>query len=204
MQASVDQANWQAAIQRIINQALPNDEYQIICFHQSKSSESLYVDILFENLLFQFRFAFHDRDENNPDLYSFNLRAYPQDHALIHNLQQILRHRQRGTLLTYQHFVALSLIEKLAQFHDSTIQFHDDQFWEHHVPVTKPSLEMSLEFLWSHQLLVIKHATKQVFLSESGQQLLNFYWDVADQYLEEPMWDRNPRTQTPDELRNLS
>lgn len=202
MITNVDQANWQAAIHHLIARALPNEDYQVVCFHQSKSSESLYVDILFENFLFQFRFAFHDRQENNPDLYSFNLRAYPHDPALILDLQRILRHRQQGTQLTYQHFAALSLVEKLAQFNDSPLQFRGGQFWENTVSVN-PSLEINLEFLWVHQLLVIKHATKQIFLSESGQQLLDFYWDVADQYLEEPVWDRNLRTQTPQELKNF-
>lgn len=203
MSTPVDQANWQSAIHYVISQALPNDDYQVVCFHQSKSSESLYVDILLENFLFQFRFAFHDHHEPNPDLYSFNLRAYPQDQLLIHDLQQILRHRPQGTILTYKHFVTLSLVEKLGQFQSTPLTRQDDLFWDHHQPLIDHQLAITLDFLWRHQLLLIKHATKQIFLSDSGKHLLDYYWNVADQYLEDDAWDNNPRTKTPDELRNL-
>ncbi|KRM81617.1 hypothetical protein FC35_GL001845 [Limosilactobacillus coleohominis DSM 14060] len=200
MKNSVDQANWQSAIHYLIDQALPNADYQVVCFHQSKSSESLYVDVLFENLLYQLRFAFHDRQENNPDLYSFNLRSYPHDAALIQQLRQLLRQRRQGIPLTYQHFAALSLIEKLGQFNDRPLEYRNEQFWNSQHPIASPTLIITLDFLLTHQLLVIQHSTKRVFLSESGQQLLDFYWDVADQYLEETIWDHNPRTQTPTEL----
>lgn len=203
MSTPVDQANWQMAIRYVVSRALPNEDYQIVCFHQSKSSESLYVDILLENFLFQLRFAFHTHQERNPDLYSFNLRHYPQDQVLIHDLRQILRRRTRGTILTYEHFVGLSLVEKRAQFKESSLIRKDGLFWDQKQPIVDPHLTSPLEFLWRHQLLLIKHATNQLFLSDSGEHLLDYYWDVADQYLEEPVWDDNPRTKTPDELMNL-
>lgn len=203
MNSAVDQENWQAAIHYVINSALPNDDYQVVCFHQSKSSESLYVDVLLENFLFQFRFAFHDHDDHNPHLYSFNLRAFPHDQELIHAIRRILRKRRAGVALTYDHFVALSLVEKLGQFTDTPLTRHDDLFWDGDQPLASGSLSDSLEFLWYHQLLLLKHSTNQVFLSDSGEHLLDFYWDVADQYLEDPSWDDNPRTHTPEELRDM-
>ena len=203
MNTPVDQANWQADIHYIIERALPNEDYQMVCFHQSKSSESLYVDILWENYLFQLRFAFHDHDDHNDDLYSFNLRSYPQDQPLISEIRQIISKRHQGTLLTYQHFVTLSLVEKLGQFEESPLVRQDDLFWDQQQPLIDGPLHDNLNFLWHHQLLLIKHATQQLFLSDSGEHLLDYYWDVADQYLEDLSWDNNPRTNTPDELRNL-
>lgn len=203
MSTSVDQANWQSAIHFIISKALPNDDYQVVCFHQSKSSESLYVDILLENFLFQLRFSFHDHDEVNPDLYSFNLRAYPQDQRLINDINQILRRRPKGTILTYEHFVALSLVEKLGQFTDNPLTRTDGLFWDEEAPLTGQPLGDALTFLWNHQLLLLKHSTNQIFLSESGEHLLDYYWEVDDQYLEETAWDNNPRTKTPTELKKL-
>ncbi|WP_251545599.1 hypothetical protein [Limosilactobacillus caecicola] len=204
MTTPVDQANWQSAIHFVINRALPSDDYQVVCFHQSKSSESVYVDVLLENFLFQLRFSFHDHQEKNPDLYSFNLRAFPHDHALIPAVRQILSRRSQGLRLTYDHFAGLSLVEKWGQFEDSPLHRHDDLFWENQQPLlTKNGATQQLEFLWQHQLLVIKHTTNQVFLSESGEHLLDYYWDVADQYLEDDVWDDNPRTKTPNELKNL-
>lgn len=203
MQTAVDQENWQGAIHYVIDQALPSDDYQVVCFHQSKSSESLYVDILFENYLYQFRFAFHNHDDENPNLYSFNLRAYPQDRQLIRAIHLILKRRHNGVALTYPHFVTLPLVEKLGQFHDTPLLRHDELFWEREQVLHQDGLEDTLKFLWQHQLLLIKHATGQLYLSDSGEKLLNYYWDVADQYLEDPSWDNNPRTNTPDELRAI-
>lgn len=203
MTTPVDQDNWQAAIHYVIQAALPNEDYQVVCFHQSKSSESLYVDVLLENYLFQLRFAFHDHDDHNPHLHSFNLRAFPHDQKLITAIAQILRKRRNGVALTYHHFVTLSLVEKLGQFSDTPLTFQNGLFADHN-QLLKPSFfRTSLEFLWQHQLLLLKRSTQQVFLSDSGTHLLDYYWDVADQYLEDPSWDDNPRTHTPEELRNL-
>lgn len=203
MNSTVDQFNWQADIRYIIERALPNDDYQIVCFHQSKSSESLYVDILWENYLFQLRFSFHDHDDHNRDLYSFNLTSYPQDQPLISKIHQIISKRRCGTILTYHHFVTLSLVEKTGQFQDQALIRRDDLFWDQGKPLINGPLEECLNFLWTHQLILIKHATQQIFLSDSGEHLLGHYWDVADQYLEDLAWDNNPRTNSPEELRNL-
>lgn len=203
MNSPVDQSNWQADIHFIIERALPNEDYQVVCFHQSKSSESLYVDILWENYLFQFRFSFHDHEDHNPDLYSFNLRSYPQDQPLIAKIHKIISKRQLGTVLTYHHFVTLSLVEKLGQVPDTALIRQDDLFWDQGQPLVTGPLEKALTFLWSHQLILMKHATQQIFLSDSGEHLLDYYWDVADQYLEDLSWDNNPRTNSPEELRRL-
>lgn len=203
MSTPVDPLNWQAAIHYVVSAALPNEDYQVICFHQSKSSESLYVDVLRENFLYQFRFAFHQHDDPNPHLYSFNLRAFPHDQPLIIAVQKILKRRRAGVALTYHHFVALTLVEKLSQFPDTPLIYHDHRFWDQHQVLINNLAHETLNFLWQHQLLLIKHATNQIFLSDSGQHLLDYYWDVADQYLEDPAWDHNPRTCTPAELWSL-
>lgn len=202
MPQTVDNTNWLDGIHYIVSQSLPNEDYQIVNFHQSKASESLYVNILWGATLFQTRFSFHDHEDDNPNLLSFNLRSYPQDRQLIVSFRQLLKKHKSGVELNYQTFVALALVEKFGQFEDTPLLRKDGLFWNGSTPVTG-NLQSSLEFLWKHQLLITKFATSQIYLSQSGQKLLEHYWDVADQYLEEDQWDENPRTSTPERLLEL-
>lgn len=202
MSTSVASQNWHDAIRFVIDRSLPDPDFTVVNYHQSNSSESIYVNLLAQGRLYQLRYAFHDHDDHNPALCSFNLRAYPHDRRLIKDTRRFLKNRHTGSELTYFHFAALTLVEKLTQAKPSPILLQGDVFLLHH-ELANDRLQSELDFLLKHQLLLCRFKTGEIFLSQSGKKLLDFYWDVADSHLDEQVWDENPRIATPNRLLEL-
>lgn len=202
MSEPVASQNWHDAIRFVIDRSLPDPDFAVVNFHQSRSSESLYVNLLACGRLYQLRYAFHDHDDHNPALQSFNLRAYPHDRLLIRDTKRFLKNNHGGSELTYFHFAALTLVEKLTQENPSPLLNKDDCFFLDG-QVAADHLQAELDFLLQHQLLLCRFKTGEVFLSQSGQKLLDFYWDVADSHLDEQVWDENPRIASPARLLEL-
>lgn len=199
---SVASQNWHDAIRFVIDRSLPDPDFAVVNFHQSRSSESMYVNLLAQGRLYQLRYAFHDHDDHNPQLRSFNLRPYPHDRLLIQDTKKFLRNSNGGSELTYFHFAALTLVEKLTQENPSPVLLQDDSFILHG-HIATDHLQAELDFLLQHQLLLCRFKTGEIFLSQSGQKLLDFYWDVADSHIDEQVWDENPRIATPRRLLEL-
>lgn len=135
-------------------------------------------------------------------LRSFNLRAYPHDRLLIKDTKKFLRNSHGGSELTYFHFAALTLVEKLTQENPNPVRLQNDAFILDG-QVAADHLQAELDFLLQHQLLLCRFKTGEIFLSQSGQKLLDFYWDVADSHIDEQVWDENPRIASPRRLLEL-
>lgn len=202
MSEPVASQNWHDAIRFVIDRSLPDPDFAVVNFHQSRSSESMCVNLLAQGRLYQLRYAFHYHDDHNPHLRSFNLRAYPHDRLLIKDTKKFLRNSHGGSELTYFHFAALTLVEKLTQENPNPVRLQNDAFILDG-QVAADHLQAELDFLLQHQLLLCRFKTGEIFLSQSGQKLLDFYWDVADSHIDEQVWDENPRIASPRRLLEL-
>lgn len=202
MNQRVDPQNWEADIRFIVNQSIPNDDFQVISYHHSQHSESIYINLLATGRLFQLRYSWHQKADRNSHLASFNLQSFPHDRQLIDSTRKFLRNSDAGSYLTYFHFAGLSLVEKLAQLGTSPLQFQNGSFLINNRPIST-HLYFVLDFLWQHQLLLRKFRSGEILLSQSGQDLLDCYWDVADIHMDEEIWDHNPRIASPEQLINI-
>lgn len=202
MSQRVDPQNWEANIRFIVNQAIPNDDFQVISYHHSQHSESIYINLLANGRLFQLRYSWHQKADRNPNLASFNLQSFPNDRRLIAITRQFLRDDEAGSYLSYFHFAGLSLVEKLAQVGSSPLQYQAGTFLINGQPVSSHLLFV-LDFLWQHQLLLRRFRTGEILLSQSGLDLLDCYWDVAEMHMDEAIWDHNPRIASPKQLINI-
>lgn len=199
MNQTVNPQNWADNVSFIVSKATAGLDFQIVGYHHAQRSESIYLNLLKDGRLYQLRYSWHHEAQTFAQLKSFNLSLIPDDRRLIQASRNFLKKPSNGITLTYFHFAGLSLVEKLAQVEFSPLTYHDQQFYldDHAVSAY---LSSQLDFLWQHRLILIKFRTKQVFLSQSGRELLDYYWEVADAQFDVPQWDFNPRTALPEEL----
>lgn len=187
---------WQATIKTLLVTALPADA-DLVAFHQSRGSESLYASVLIADRLYDFRFAYHPVRQPAPRLHVINLRQFASPRPLTQTLQTILQTRQAGWPLAYGDFVLLSLVEKVSQT-AGLIRHHD------HLQATEiaisPALVAALADAQSRGWLLTRFKTGQIVLTTTGRAVLDTYWQVAEARIDEPVWDRNPRIATPLEL----
>lgn len=190
--------SWQTTIQRQVENNLPRDFTLLTC-HQSRGSESLYFTLLKDGTVFDLRLSYHPNAHPANDLIEFNLRSFEGKRALTSALNKALLVPGAGYRLTYHDFVALALVEKLSQSDGIYLVGQEHLLCATATPLP-PLLETTLLAQRAHKWLLTRFRDGQLLLSHTGAALLEAYWDVADTFIDENIWDDNPRIESPAEM----
>ncbi|MEK1348995.1 hypothetical protein HCZ54_04680 [Limosilactobacillus fermentum] len=169
--------SWQTTVQRQVENGLPKG-FTLLAAHQSKGSESLYFTVLKEGVVFDLRLSYHPNAHPVNGLIDFDLRAFPGKKS-------------------YHDFVALAFVEKVSQASGIYLVAQEHLLCALSIP---PLLEATLLDQWARKWLLVRFRDGQLLLSYTGMALLEAYWKIADVFIDEPIWDDNPRIESPAEL----